>query len=168
MDLLGRLSRRDVAPGSQSPPRAPGLRGATIVASAPRDRRPARRLSTSEAEEMVSLYRDGETIVALAARFGVDRSTVMRQLRKAGVPKYAGWTDQVTDDARALYEAGHSLADISQLIGWPPTTIGRHLKASGVKMRPRGWRQLLIDTETVLPRQLPYTTDEANREKHPI
>ena len=139
VDLLGRLSRWDVAPGSQPPLPAPGPERGTLIASAPHDRRPARRLGTGEAEEIVSLYRGGETIVSLAARFRVDRSTVMRQLRKAGVPKYAGWTDNVTDDARALYEAGHSLADISQLLGWPPTTIGRHLKAVGVEMRPKGW-----------------------------
>lgn len=84
-------------------------------------------------------YQAGEKIVDLARAYKVDRSTVIRKLRKAGVPKYAGWTDKVTEEARALYEAGHSLADISQLLGWPPTTIGRHLKAAGVELRPRGW-----------------------------
>lgn len=97
------------------------------------------RLSSATAQEIVERYQAGEKITELAGYYSIDRSTVMRQLRKAGVPKYAGWTDQVTEEARMLYEAGHSLADISQLIGWPPTTISRHLKAAGVELRPRGW-----------------------------
>ncbi len=134
VDLLGRFSRSGFSLVQIDP---------TVYISSDDGRKSARsrpvRVSAETSEEIVTRYREGEKIVELAQRFSVDRSTVIRQLRKAGVPKYAGWTDQVTADARELYEAGYSLADISQLIGWPPTTIGRHLKAEGVEFRPRGW-----------------------------
>ncbi len=96
-------------------------------------------LSEPAKADLVARHYAGEKILELAVRFNIDRTTVMRHLRNAGVPKYAGWTDHVTAEARELYEAGHSLADISELIGWPPSTINRHLKAAGLKLRPRGW-----------------------------
>lgn len=88
---------------------------------------------------LVAAYLDGERIDDLAERYDIHRSTVMAKLRRAGVPKYSGWSDETTNEARDLYEAGFSITEISEKMGRARTTIGNHLRAAGVEMRPRGF-----------------------------
>jgi hypothetical protein len=111
----------------------------TVVASQHRDTRRARRLNPAQLEELVSAYVAGDRVVDLAARYRIHRSTVITHLRRAGVPKYSGWDESVMAEARALYESGLPIAAISERLGRAKTTIGEHLIADGVEMRPRGF-----------------------------
>ncbi len=90
-------------------------------------------------DELIAAYLDGERIEDLASQYGVHRSTVMAKLRRAGVPRYSGWTEEITKEARDLYEAGLTITEISERMGRARTTIGNHLRAAGVEMRPRGF-----------------------------
>lgn len=45
-----------------------------------------RRLTEAQVQELVEVRRAGAEIKELAERFGIDRSTVIAQLRRAGVP----------------------------------------------------------------------------------
>lgn len=149
VDLLGRLSRSGPDRGidrthacKTSGVRWIGARGSTVEAgevlpSPPSSR--IRRLTSSEVDALVTAYLEGERIEDLADRYGIHRSTVMAKLRRAGVPKYSGWSDDTTAEARRLYEAGLSITEISERIGRARTTIGNHLRAAGVEMRPPGF-----------------------------
>ena len=86
-------------------------------------------------------YRAGERVIDLAEQFAISRSTVLAHLRRAGVPKYSGWTEATTAEARRYYEAGLSLTEISERMGRARTTIGNHLREAGVAMRPRGFQR---------------------------
>ena len=109
-----------------------------MVLSPPSSR--IRRLTSSEVDALVTAYLEGERVEDLADRYGIHRSTVMAKLRRAGVPKYSGWSDDTTAEARRLYEAGLSITEISERTGRARTTIGNHLRAAGVEMRPRGFK----------------------------
>ena len=102
--------------------------------------RSSRRLSKPQAQELVNAYRAGSTILQLAGQYRVNRNTVMAHLRRAGVPRYSGWTAETTAEARQLYESGLSIAAIAEEMGRAKTTIGDHLRAAGVQMRPKGWQ----------------------------
>lgn len=97
------------------------------------------RLSAEQAQRLVEDYQAGVRILDLAEQYSIGRSTVLAHLRRAGVPKYTGWTEQTTAEARLLYEAGLSLSEISERMGRARTTIGNHLRNAGVVMRPRGF-----------------------------
>lgn len=148
-DLLGRLSRSDPDREGARPEDRPtsatrwiGAKGSTVEAGgpAPTPSSRVRRLTSSEVDALVAAYLDGERIEDLASLYGIHRSTVMAKLRRAGVPRYSGWTEDTTKEARDLYEAGHSITEISERTGRARTTIGNHLRAAGVEMRPKGFR----------------------------
>lgn len=86
-----------------------------------------RRLSSSEAAELVARYRGGEKIKDLAASYKIHRSTAMAHLRKAGELKHKGWTDETTAEARWLRDAGLTIAEIAVRLGRPPSTVQRRL-----------------------------------------
>lgn len=46
-------------------------------------------------------------------------------------------TEEDIQRAMELYESGYTHKDIGQVLHCAPTTIGRHLRAKGVKARPR-------------------------------
>ena len=146
VDLLSRLSRSTSNREAQPRPtlrtnvKWVGAKESSVGSTAntpPSSRTP--RLTSSEIDELVESYLAGERVIDLADRFTISRSTVMAHLRRAGVPKYSGWTEATTEEARRHYEAGLSLTEISERMGRARTTIGNHLRAAGVEMRPRGF-----------------------------
>lgn len=148
VDLLGRLSRSDSTREGNRPGDRPssatrwiGAKGSAVeagTAPTPPSSR-IRRLTSREVDELVAAYLDGERIEDLASHYGIHRSTVMAKLRRAGVPRYSGWTEDTTKETRELYEAGYSITEISERTGRARTTIGNHLRAAGVEMRPKGF-----------------------------
>lgn len=102
-----------------------------------------RRLSPREVEDLVARRWGGETIEDLSIAFGIHRTTVMAQLRRAGVPgrpRSKRWSQRTLQREASRYEAGDSLADIAARYGISPSTVGRRLLDAGLQLRPRPGR----------------------------
>ncbi|MGO1315431.1 MAG: hypothetical protein ACTMIR_00105 [Cellulomonadaceae bacterium] len=68
---------------------------------------------------------------------GLDRLTVLKRLRAAGVKiRRQGLEPGQVDTAAAMYLAGQTLAQVGAHFGVAQGTIGRYLKERGVTMRP--------------------------------
>ena len=115
-----------------------------------------RRLNPDELDELVTAYQAGATVRTLADQFRVHRTTVVRHLEMAGVPRRAN-TRKLTDEqiakAAELYEAGWSTARIGERFKVDPETVRHWLGRAGVKIRPRRG-MLLHANESPAPR--PY------------
>lgn len=110
---------------------------------APRPEKPlpdrARKLLRSELERVRELYQKGVGVQQIAEQLGVDRETIRRNLRDAGVPpRSRGLTDEQIDEAVLLYQAGQSLVRIGERLGVDACTVKRRLLQRGVTMRPPG------------------------------
>lgn len=110
--------------------------------TAPRPEKPlpdrARKLLPRELEQVKEQYQKGVAVQQLAEQLGVDRETIRRNLRDAGLPpRSRGLTDEQIDEAVRLYEAGQSLARIGNRFGVDAHTVRRRLLDRGVAMRSR-------------------------------
>jgi len=142
VDVLSRLSRshRDLA--NRSEPNSHHNDG-WIRSEKPVDRQQTRKVThllPELAAEIVERYQTGSLIRELAAEYGVHRSTVMACLRRAGIPKYSGWSEKTTAEAARLYKSGLTIAEVAAQLDHSPTTVGRKLREAGVKLRPKGFQ----------------------------
>jgi DNA invertase Pin-like site-specific DNA recombinase len=86
--------------------------------------------------EIVSRYQAGEPSTAIAASYGLSKSSVIQLLREAGITiRRQGLTDHQVAEAIQLYESGLSLAKIGARFSVDHGTVWRALKKRGVKMR---------------------------------
>ena len=116
-----------------------------ILAGQERDHPPARttrslrhiqnRLSTDEVQRLIELYTRGELINALVAKFHISRTTVMKHVERAGVPRRRNLLTERFDEARQLYDEGWSLAKIGKHFGVNASTVWHALRQAGVSMR---------------------------------
>jgi DNA-directed RNA polymerase specialized sigma24 family protein len=107
----------------------------------PRARNPQRRakqLKEDEAREIVAEYKAGATVYQLGQRFGINRQTVSKILKRYGIKmRMGGLTPDQVDEAVQLYEGGWSLARIGKRMGVNDNTVRSRLLERGVRMRPR-------------------------------
>jgi hypothetical protein len=100
------------------------------------------RLSEGQAQQLVEERAAGAEIKELAERYGVDRSTVINHLRRAGVPgrRRQGRRlspDQVTA-AGKLYASGLALVDVGVQFDVDRRYLRKALLAAGFPLRPPG------------------------------
>jgi AraC-like DNA-binding protein len=100
-----------------------------------------RRLVPGEIDEMLGAYESGQTILALAERFQVSRTTVMAHLRRAGVETRYNRLDGRLDEATRLYERGWSLARVAQHFNVSAGSVLNAFNRAGVPTRPVGTNQ---------------------------
>lgn len=103
----------------------------------PRKLQHQKRLSNSDiASQIIAGYLSGETIRALAAQFGVHRTTVAQHVAKAGIHRQERRISvEQIERAVSLYGQGHSLVSIGAELGFNAGTIQTHLRRAGVVMR---------------------------------
>lgn len=108
----------------------------------PRVKRGWNRLSDEDQAVVVARYKDGATSTALAADFGVAKSTILRILRDARtvVRRQSLTLHQVTEAAR-LYESGLSLSKVAKHLDVNQETMRVAIIAAGVTLRPPTGRQ---------------------------
>jgi DNA-directed RNA polymerase specialized sigma24 family protein len=89
-------------------------------------------LTESEVERLVVAYREGSTILELAAECGCDRTTVMRYLKLHCVEtRYRRLSKSQIDEAVELYSGGMSLAKLGTRFGVDPKTVKARLLERG-------------------------------------
>ncbi|MFT4189761.1 MAG: hypothetical protein QM621_14440 [Aeromicrobium sp.] len=93
-------------------------------------------LSDEQKADIVTAYKGGAKVKGLAKQYRVDPTTVSGILRQAGIKvKRTGLLPQEIPDAIRRYEAGDSLATISEAMGVSRATVRLRLLEHGVKMR---------------------------------
>jgi lambda repressor-like predicted transcriptional regulator len=101
------------------------------------------RLGHTDIERLIAGYAEGSSVLRLAARFNIHRTTVLARLERNGVPLPRSGqklSDEDVHQATVLYRDGLSLKAIGVRFLVAPDTIGKALGRVGVKIRPRrGW-----------------------------
>jgi hypothetical protein len=93
--------------------------------------------------ELLDDYRNGEKIVELASRFGINKPTMLHHVAAAGLPRRTDsrrWSSDDLGVASAMYQDGASLAVIGDRFDLGATTVWNRLRAAGVELRPRRGR----------------------------
>jgi hypothetical protein len=107
------------------------------------DRQAQIRLSPHDIERLIAGYAEGSSVLQLAARFNIHRTTVLAHLERNGVPRRRSGPKLSAEDvneAAVLYRDGPSLKVIGVRFLVAPDTIGKALRRVSVKIRPRrGW-----------------------------
>jgi len=100
------------------------------------------RLSRQEAQDLANAYASGSTIKELAARFHINRTTVMSILQRHGTKtRYRLLDDEQIDRVAALYVSGISLSRLSHEFAVSIETVRNALLRAGAQLRPRpGWK----------------------------
>ncbi|MDH6242706.1 helix-turn-helix domain-containing protein [Mycobacterium sp. OTB74] len=94
------------------------------------------RLNDQIRAEIVALYRSGEPSTAIGATYGLNKNSVIKVLREAGIPiRRQSLTSEQIDDAIRLYRTGQSLATIGRQLGVDHGTVWRALRKRRVKLR---------------------------------
>lgn len=95
-----------------------------------------RKLLASEVTQIIDAYQSGATVGHLAARFGINRNTVTKILKVAGVPlRSPALNDEQIDEAETLYLNGMSLARVGERFGVVAHTVRRRLLERGIAIR---------------------------------
>jgi lambda repressor-like predicted transcriptional regulator len=105
-------------------------------------RRPNRKLSPTEIDQLVVDYQTGLCLTELGERYGLHRQTAKGHLERRGVPirsELPALNDKQIIQAAALYAQGQGLNPIAAQLGVAPNTVKRALLAQGVRLRPRGF-----------------------------
>lgn len=94
------------------------------------------RLKPQTIAEIIARYEAGEPSTAIAAAFNLNKGSVIRLLREAGVTiRNQGLTKVQITEAAQLYQSGLSLAAIGVGLGVDHSTVHRQLLRRDVKMR---------------------------------
>lgn len=100
------------------------------------------RLTDEIRSEIVSLYRSGEPSAAIGTTYNLNKNSVIKVLREAGIAiRRQPLADEQIDDAVHLYEAGQSLARIGAKLGVEAGTVSRALIKRGVRTRDTHGRE---------------------------
>jgi len=149
VDLMGRLSNpgKDFVQVSDKGVRDHGCRRDLEVEGARQlaadNRQTQIRLGHTDIERLIAAYAEGSSVLQLAARFNIHRTTVLAHLERNGVPRRRSGPklrDEDVHEAAVLYRDELSLKAIGVRFLVAPDTIGKALRRVGVKIRPRrGW-----------------------------
>lgn len=116
------------------------ISGAKAEDAAPREsriRRSWNRLSHDAQHDVVSRYEAGATSTALAAEYGVAKSTILGILRASNtVVRRQRLQPEVVADAAHLYHSGLSLSQVAKRLDVNQETMRAAILAAGTKVRP--------------------------------
>lgn len=87
--------------------------------------RSLRQMTPALLELVISGYRSGLSVYALAERHGIHRQTVTNHLVEAGVTLRRTITQAERQRARELYVSGAYIKDIAKMLGRSPATIAK-------------------------------------------
>ena len=116
----------------------PDNQGSMLVADPAVFARLHRRLSPTERSELAQAYGGDQTVMVLANRFDVSRTTVLRVLHDEGVSlPYRKMGSAELEEARRLYESGLSFTQVGRHLGVDPKTVHNAFRRAGLPTRPR-------------------------------
>ena len=98
--------------------------------------RTAKQLKEQQVQSLVQAYEAGATVYELGDRFGIERRTVSKILKREGIEtRWIRLTEEDVDEAERLYATGLSTARIAERFNVHADTVRLRLRKRGVKMR---------------------------------
>ena len=95
-----------------------------------------RRLLPAEIVELVAHYQTGPKVNDLAARYGINRSTVIADINRTRVRRHCpALASEEIAEAAEIYRSGRSLAAIGRQLGVNASTVRTAQVRVGVVMR---------------------------------
>lgn len=102
----------------------------------------ARWINDGERDRLVARYEAGALVREVAVEFGLNRTTITKQLKAAGVTLRGGpMTQEEITTCIELYATGMSTLAVADAIGRDKSAVWRGLKDAGVAMRDRQGRE---------------------------
>ncbi len=96
------------------------------------------RLTMSQNDEIVKLYRGGMRPAAIAREIGVNECTIHHRLNRMGIERRpTSLSPTQLLEAKRLYESGESIRQIRLKIGFSDATIKKALITAGVEVQDR-------------------------------
>ena len=89
-----------------------------------------RPLTPEQRQQVVDLYRAGLPVKEIIRQTGVNRSTVYRLRRQAGLERHRRFTDDDRTQAILLRQQGLTITEIAKRLGFSHMTIWRYLPAA--------------------------------------
>ena len=138
-DLLVALARRvaNSAPVVTDCPVSPECDGVSSLSGTRR----TVRLIDDQIDRLLKRYQAGQgSVRELAEEFGIDRSTLLLYVQRAGLPKRnesTFWNEAELARAVERYEAGALCREIAVEMGVSKSTVARRLQLAGVNLRGR-------------------------------
>jgi transposase-like protein len=86
--------------------------------------------------QLITAYQAGATCYELATKYQINRNTITKHLRQAGLRlRLDGLSPDQIQQAISLYQVGQSLARIGQQLGVTANTVQARLIDAGIPMR---------------------------------
>jgi transposase-like protein len=102
----------------------------------PGERQTQRRLNPEQVDQLIAEYQTGDSMLQLAKRWGLHRTTVAEHLRRAGVVvKQRGVPPEWLHEAIRLYKDGWSCQRLAERFRCDDETVRQTLKRHGVQLR---------------------------------
>jgi transposase len=98
-------------------------------------------LGSEEVTKLIVAYQGGATVLELAERFLVSRTTVMANLNRAGSRTRYNVLEGRLDEAKLLYAQGWSLTRVAAHFDVSAGTVRNAFNRAGVATRPVGTNQ---------------------------
>ena len=112
----------------------------TTIATPPpqRLRQHHTRLTPAQKDEVITLYQQGVPVREICQRYGISRQQVSDLRNARGIPRRPrGLSDEQKRQAEQHYLAGRSCATIGRQFGVHAETVRRHLRTTGIALRPK-------------------------------
>lgn len=97
-----------------------------------------KRLDGQKIAQLVAAHEAGAGVKELGRQFGIHRRTASDILRREGALRAPGIQPDDLPEVVRLYEQGWSLARLGDRFHVAPDTVGRALRAEGVRIRRPG------------------------------
>jgi len=136
VDLVGRYSNPPCTPVDLRELTEMTPDGTLTKATGVAPKQRQHRLRPHELERLTADYRCGAAVNELAARYSINRDTVIDHMRRQGVPRrYPRLGETEVHEAISLFYSGDSLAKIGKQMHVDAGTVGRALHKAGVVLR---------------------------------
>ena len=112
----------------------------TTIATPPpqRLRQHHTRLTPAQKDEVITLYQQGVPVREICQCYGISKQQISDLRNTRGIPRRPrGLSDEQKRQAEQHYLAGQSCAAIGRQFGVHAETVRRHLRTTGIALRPR-------------------------------
>jgi DNA invertase Pin-like site-specific DNA recombinase len=108
-----------------------------------RERKFHHRLHAEEVAQLITEYQSGVKVKELAVRYHISRDPVIKHAKRAGGVRHRhpALQEAELEQARRLYESGHSAAAVANHFGIDASTVWRTLHQMGIRMRDSQGRE---------------------------
>ena len=100
-------------------------------------------------KEIQKKFENGQNLTQLGKEYGINRKLISVELKELGYKIQRGYSDDIIQEAIALYEKGHSIRSIAQQLHVDSHQIGKKLAELGIRemAKPTDKNKWFVETE---------------------